>query len=1295
MKKHLLLIFLTAISLYTEVSAKEQFIYKRISQKDGLSATVNSIYKEVDGDVWIGSPNGLYRFNGISLFHETDSLFKGQNILRTQADEEGNFWILTNDKLICRMAGKDNFQEIMSHEDEITGPFQSICCNKTGVWFGSQGKIYCYIYDEGRIRIFSSLNNHPDFICKNMSILDEHHILCSSHHGMFIMDITTGKIEDVPFGPHKEVSSTLVDSNGNIWIGFYNNGIEVYERDGSMLKKYNSTNSNLSNDVVLCMIERDSLIWAGTDGGGINIIDMKTDRIEILSSVSGDPSSFPAHSIKSIYTDYYGNIWVGSIRDGLIRISSSHMKTYTDVYVGLNTGLSNPTVLCLHQDPNTGHIWIGTDGEGLNRFNPNTSEFTHFSSTLKQKVASIGEYSERELALSVFDDRIWIFNKKTGQIRPLVINDKNINYQMKYGGITMNLANEKDGTLLLISNSVHRLNKQTGDCIPVKNPIREKALGFYLVISQDSEGIWLHDRNNIYFIPDGSSSMMHRGTIGRTEIKCGHLGSDGNVWLATSKGLYRFCPDTDSFTHISTPLFSSAKSVICDNENRVWIGTEDQLYAYLTESGTFTLFGESDGAAVNEYLSKPHLLSSAGDVYLGGVCGLLCIDREYNIENEEDPKISLYSFSLDSHTCKTSKGKTYKVPRTCKTAEINVATHEKDLFRTKIYRYDIGGAEVIESESSRLILRSMPSPGTYKINVACTKKNGEWSTPVNILTLKVPQPWYSTWWFIISAVSFALLLAFAIAYTIENRRKNRIESAMREHEQKVYEAKVKMLINVSHELRTPLTLILAPLKRLIEENESRGVSSETLNRIYRQSRRMKELLNMVLDLRKMEEGQTSLKIESLPFNKWISETAADIINEEKEVGISIDRVQDDRIGTVEFDKQKCDTVLTNILMNAVKHSKRGDTIQVKTELCEDMVRVTVSDQGPGLGNIDQNRLFTRFYQSNNEQYGSGIGLSFSKILVEMHGGRIGATNNEERGVSFWWEIPVKAKCEIVQPKDYLNELLGNDSVTPAASSDDRSFTTNKMSLMLVDDSTELLEFLKDALNEHFAEIILATSGNMALKILHSGKKPDIIVSDINMPDGDGFSLCNSLKSDERFSHIPIVLLTARGDNESQGDSYKVGAEAFIGKPFEIDTLTEMLRGILKRKAEIRKKYLDCKSETAYTSNDESLIIRLNKIISEYLDNPELDQQIICRELGMSRVSLYNKIKAITGGGVKEYITRIRIEKAREMIESSCLSITEIAEKTGFSSSSYFSTAFKNSTGYTPSQYKQMYKKPKS
>lgn len=1292
MKKHILLVLLTIVTISSGISAKEQFIYKRISQSEGLAATVNSIYKELDGDVWIGSPNGLYRFNGSSLYHHTDSLFQGLNILRTQADKEGNFWILTNSKLICRMAGRDEFQEMTIPGEDVTGPFQSICHNDTGVWFGSRGKIYCYKYDEGRLQVFSDLKDRPAFICRNMSFLDENSILCSSHHGMFIMDITTGELAEAPYGTRREISSTLVDCQGRVWIAFYNNGIEVYEREGKRIRKYSSSNSSLSNDVVLCMTERDSIIWAGTDGGGVNIIDLKTDRIKVLSSVSGDPSSLPAHSIKSIYTDHYGNIWAGSIREGLIRISSSRMKTYADVHIGLNTGLSNPTVLCLHQGRNTDELWIGTDGEGLNRFNPATSEFTHFGSTLKKKIASIAEYSERELAISVFDDKIWIFNKDNKQIRPLDINNKELIYQMKYAGLAMNLANENDGSLLLINNSVHRLDKRTGDCIPVTNPIRKRAMGFYLVISQTDEGIWVHDRSNIYFIPDGSTSMEYKGTIDEAEIKCGHYGSDGIIWLATSKGLYSFSPEAETFNHISTSLFSSANSVVSDSKGRVWIGTKEHLYAYLTESGTFTLFGESDGAAVNEFLSKPHLPSSKGDVYLGGVCGLLCIDGSYHIDEEDDPKITLYSLSLDSQICKTSKDETYKTPRNCKTAEINVSVQEKDIFRKKIYRFEIGGSEKIETESSRLVLRSMPSPGTYDITVSCTKRNGEWSAPTKVLTLNIPKPWYATWWFILSVTTFLSLIGMAALLTFTHRRRSRLQLALKEQEQKVYEEKVRMLINISHELRTPLTLIMAPLKRLLDSGSAESRNTEILNRIYRQSRRMRDLLNMVLDLRKMEVGQTSLKIESADFNGWIRETTSDMMNEEKEVGITIAHDLDPKIGTVELDKQKCDTVMTNMLMNAIKHSSNGDTITIRTELMDQIVRVTVSDQGPGLRDTDMDRLFTRFYQSNHEQYGSGIGLSFSKILLELHGGRIGAANNEDRGASFWWEIPVRNADRVATPKEYLNEILGYDSIGNIETDRNSDFSTAGMSLMLVDDNNDLLEFLKEALCNEFSEIILANSGSMAIRKLNSGKLPDIIVSDVNMPDGDGFSLCRTLKEDSRLSHIPVVLLTARGEEKSQSESYRIGAEAYMTKPFEIETLMELLRGILKRKAEIRRKYLDTDDETAYTSNEESLIINLNKVISDNLDNPELDQKLICKELGMSRASLYNKMKAITGTGVKEYITKIRIEKAKSMIETSDRSITEIAELTGFSGNSYFSTAFKNYTGMTPSQYKQQYRK---
>ena len=341
-------------------------------------------------------------------------------------------------------------------------------------------------------------------------------------------------------------------------------------------------------------------------------------------------------------------------------------------------------------------------------------------------------------------------------------------------------------------------------------------------------------------------------------------------------------------------------------------------------------------------------------------------------------------------------------------------------------------------------------------------------------------------------------------------------------------------------------------------------------------------------------------------------------------------------------------------------------------------------------------MFTRFYQSNVEQYGTGIGLSYSKILVELHGGQIGAENNPDKGASFWWEIPLTSDAvslEDVPQKAYLNELIGYDPEMKTPEGD--TFSTANMKLMLVDDSEDLLEFLTEALSGDFAEIITAQSGNSALRNIDAGPLPDIIVSDVNMPDGNGYKLCQTLKQSDKYSHIPVILLTARGEEQSQSDSYKVGAEGFMAKPFEVETLLEMIRGILKQKARIRKRYLDNKEEDAsYGSNEESFIIQFNRIVAENLSNPNLDQQLICREMGVSRALLYNKMRAITGTGAKEYITKLRIEKAKSLIENSGLPIAEISEMTGFSAQSYFSTAFKNYTGLTPSQYKQQCKQEK-
>ena len=1276
------------------LAAKEQYIYTQISHPEGLTSTVNCIYKEKDGDVWLGTPNGLYSFNGTILHHHQDSVLKGKRVFGISADRNGNFWILTNRWPILK---RDNRFEVMKPEgDRSEGyPFLCLCHDDEGIWFGSNNKVFRYTYSDDSLRLFKDFEDMTAFLINNIELIGGSTLLCSSHNGTIYIDTVTGETSVTPFNLHNEVSATFTDSKGRIWMSYYNNGIAVFDHNGRILQRYSTSDSGLSNDVVLCMTERDSHIWAGTDGGGINIINPETSEIRVISHIAGDPSSLPAHSIKSIYTDEYGNIWAGSVREGLVRISESGMMTYSDSHIGLTTGLSNPTVLCLYQDNRTNDIWIGTDGEGINRFNPSTGEFTHYPGTLKTKVVSIASYSENELALSVYADGIWIFDKRSGAIRPLKINDRDINYLLKYAGRSLNLANRQDGSILLISNTVSRLDKSSGKCTSLDFNIGGKANGNLLPIASTPEGLWMHDYYNIYLLPETSSQIIRIGHTNKHNINCGHLDPEGIIWLATDHGLCRFNTADGTFHHVHTSLLNTATSVICDMDSRVWVGTDHGLYAYLKDSDSFTLFGKSDGVSPNEYLSKPHLLSREGDVYLGGVQGLLQINRDYTIDKHDEPELRLYGLMVDNDKIIPEADEVIRLPRNSKSVEISVASHEKDIFREKVYRFMIPDIEAVyESKSPIFTLQQIPKPGKHEILVTCTRRNGEWCDPARILTLRVPQPWYLSAWFISSMAVFLFLIFLTVNISSVRRRNNRMQLAMKEQEQKVYEEKVRFLINISHELRTPLTLIMAPLKRILGAMNNDSEHFPTLSRVYRQSRRMRDLLNMVLDLRKMEVGKSSMRMEEMEFNRWISDTIEDVVNEEHAEGIEIVRNLGADVGKVEFDKSKCDTVLMNILMNAIKHSTAGNTITISTELTEDgMVRTSISDEGPGLKDIDPEKMFTRFYQSNSEQYGSGIGLSYSKILVELHGGRIGAMNNSEgRGSTFWWEIPVHSSAESLNApaKAYLNEIIGDNPADDITIPESTAFSIAEKKIMLVDDNSDLLDFLREAMNADFAEIITATGGEKAFRMISEGILPDIIVSDVNMPEGDGYTFCNRLKSDERYMHIPVILLTARGEEQSQEDVYKVGADAYMAKPFETETLTELIRNLIRRKENIRKRYFDNEGEavSGYGSSEEGFILRLNSIIAGNLSNPDLDQQLLCRELGVSRASLYNKMKAITGAGAKEYITRIRIEKAKSLIENSAYTIAEISDMTGFASQSYFSTAFKNYTGKTPSQYKQ-------
>ena len=521
---------------------------------------------------------------------------------------------------------------------------------------------------------------------------------------------------------------------------------------------------------------------------------------------------------------------------------------------------------------------------------------------------------------------------------------------------------------------------------------------------------------------------------------------------------------------------------------------------------------------------------------------------------------------------------------------------------------------------------------------------------------------------------------------------------MKEHEKQMYEEKVRFLINISHELRTPLTLIHAPLNQILKSLSSGDSQYLPLKAIYRQAQRMKNLINMVLDVRKMEVGESKLQIQPHPLNQWIEHVSQDFISEGEAKNVHIRYQLNPRIEKVSFDKDKCEIILSNLLINALKHSPQDTEITIASELLpeENRVRISVIDQGCGLKQVDTHKLFTRFYQGTGEQSGTGVGLSYSKILVELHGGSIGAQDNEETGASFFFELPLRQELEeiICEPKAYLNELMMDEnSGLPSVK---EVFDTTPYTILVVDDNPDMTDFLKRTFEGYFKRIIIAGDGVEALQLVRS-HVPDIIVSDVMMPRMNGYKLCKTIKEDINISHIPVILLTARDDRQSQISGYKNGADGYLSKPFEVEMLMELIRNRLKNREYTKKRYLNAgliptPEESTISLTDETFLIKLNSIIQENIDNTNLGIQFICQEVGLGRSSLYNKLKALTGMGANEYISKLRIEKAITLISGTDMPFSEIAEKTGFTTPSYFSTTFKQYTGETPSQYKERKKK---
>jgi len=1308
-------LYLALLIIHVLPARAEQYYYKQICLEEGLPPTVNCILRDKYGAVWIGTRKGLGRYddNGLKMYKNDEGnlhSLPGNTVRYIVEDKQQNIWILTNKGIVRYRRQYDDFERIVT-EDGKNGVTYSACPTDDGILFAGSNILYFYNYKDSLLSVKHTLDH--GFVATGLFRWNDHAVLCYSRWtGIQITDLRNGKDYAPPFDCGKDIRALYIDSQERIWVSPFNKGIRCYDRDGKLLASYTTENSALSNDVVLSIAERNGNVWIGTDGGGINILHPETGRFTLLTHLPGrEKQSLPSNSILYLYNDAYNNMWAGSVRGGLISIREVSVKAYTETFSNNDDGLSCKEILCLYQESDD-RIWIGTEGGGINLFHPHTGKFTFYPETANEKVTAICPFTNGKLLIFVYSKGRYVFDPATGKKYSFDIDiakDQAYNNRYRRGSI-LNLYRNTPDNILFLGTDIYSHDLRNRSTVLVKRPEEIAPLISPTVITQQGDNVYLFDPKHI-IVYDSHSRQLSRLFSCSPDTVLNSVSRDdsGRFWIGSNRGLMRYDATSKELKSYPATQSTEISLVMCDHKNNVWLGANNSLYVWLDEERRLVRFGETDGVIPNEYQPKAFLQDRNGDIYLGGVMGLLHIDSNISLAKSDIPQLQLTDVAVDGKRLNISlneiEGAKVSVPWNSH-INVRVTSMEEDFFRQKIYRYRIEGfnEQYIESSSSELVISSLPH-GTYHITASCMTKYGKWTPDYPMLQLIILPPWYLSWWFILLGIVLAIGTAAYAIHRLMKRKDEKLKWAMKEHEQQVYEEKVRFLINISHELRTPLTLICAPLSRLLKRLPLEEENYHSLNGIYKQAQRMKNLINMVLDVRKMEVGENKLSIHPHPLNEWVEQVTANFADEGKAMKVIIRSHLSPEVGTVNFDKGKCEIVLNNLLSNALKHSTEQTSITVSTRLlaAEGKVQIAVTDEGCGLKQVNVDKLFTRFYQGAGETQGSGIGLSYAKMLIELHGGDIGAFDNASRsedaaatqGATFFFNLPLDLSAEelVCPPKPYMNELIGENTAKETDNLEE--FDTTPYTILVIDDNPDLTSFLKQELANSFKRVLTASDGEEGLLLIKS-HTPDIVVSDVMMPRMNGYELCKNIKEDIDISHIPVVLLTARDDTQSRINGYKNAADAYLTKPFEVEMLTALITSRLKNREAIKKRYQQLGTmpnleENTTSAADEKFLFKLNQIIQDNLSESTLDISFICQEIGMSRTVLFTKLKAITGMGANDYINKLRMDRAILLVLSTELSITEIAEQTGFSTPRYFSTVFKQHTGMTPTQYKKEHK----
>ncbi len=1357
---------------------KQDIHFSQLTVKDGLSqSTVNCIVQDYRGFIWISTSNGLNRYDGTNFkVYKHDP--RNDESLSDNApgcifeDSKKRLWVSTIGKgLNLYNRDKDNWKRFYSNPEdpntlssndiswiiEDVEPGNLWIATYNGLnYFNDKSQTFHRFMSDDKSNIFQDKNvtgslyrNDVVYLLKSKNE-DCIWIGYGNKIGRFLIKENRFELFDLYFKDQKLANTTTIysiteDSSNKLWIGTEGYGLFQFDQFEKRFKNIEYPDGTIHQYSVKTIFEdNQNQLWIGYNGEGLGCFNLKTGNYSNYKENNNLPYSLSNNTIYSIFQSKDGILWFGTYGDGLniLDQKKSKFELYRNVPYEVNS-LSNSHVRDIFEDDD-GIIWLGTR-KGIDLFNPNTKSISQFKFNKgiadvinTDIVLTITKDDNKVMWIGTFSNGLFSYNPKNQSVRqylPITDEPASLSNQHVYKIYIDSKKTMWVGTL----DGLNKLAKgETG--------FQRYDIKGVIDISEDKKGnIWIGSSHGLYYIENGRGNPVRIWpSKGIEQVYCVFTDDQNDIWIGTgNNGLIRFEKD-----HVIEKQYTTQDGlpenkifgILEDKIGNLWLSTDHGLSKFDKNTSLFKNFDENDGLQGNEFYSNSYLKASDGKLYFGGLNGFNAFYPEQIIENDFIPEIVFTDFKLFNKEVPVGTENSPLTKVITETDEITLS-YKQNVFSVDFaslnytspgknqYAYFLEGFDSEETgwnyigHNHTATYTNLPA-GRYVLKVIGSNNDLKWNEEGIALKIRITPPIWKTWqagiiYFLMIVGMILLFMRFTI---IRTKLKNdlQIEHMEKQKNEELNQMKLTFFTNISHELRTPLTLILGPMDNILKQVPKESPILEPLLLIHRNSKRLFNLVNELLDFRKLETGKMTLHYRKSNFILFIHEIYKNFEEYSNGRNLKFTFFTEREEVISWFDPDVVEKILNNLISNAFKYTDDGGEIAVMVNILKadtpkkkkwqfsitestEWVRIIVKDTGKGIPEEKIPHIFENYYRNEIEdggrKIGSGIGLSFTKNLVDLIGGEIYVESEVGKGSRFYVKIPLiyqpQKNSSLVEFIDSENELKTShkEAFVP-----ENSFIKNEVPqienednstlILVVDDKEDMRLFIRYHLENKY-RIIEADGGEQAIIIAHK-VIPDIVICDIMMPDIDGIEVCSRLKNDDLTSHIPVILLTAKTTLEHRIEGYKTGADSYITKPFEPELLEARIYNLLESRNNLQKKYsreitLE-PTQTIIASRDELFLRKMMEILEENLSDSDFGVTEMVKLLGTSRPVLYRKIKALTNLTLVEFVMQYKMKKAANILAQNQINISEVAYMLGFNDPKYFGKCFTRHFGVSPREF---------